>query len=81
MENLECIPYLSLTNGDEIYLPSIFVDISTGSNGMCAGNSPAEAIMQGLCEIYERHVLNKIHYNSDITLPSIPDWYLRNTNQ
>lgn len=36
------------------------VDYYYGSNGMCAGNTPEEALVQGISEIIERYVQKKI---------------------
>ena len=47
----------------------------SGSNGMCAGNTAKEAIVQGICEIFERYVVSRI-YNEKLSLPTIPlDYY------
>lgn len=51
---------------------------ANSSTGMCAGNSPAEAIVQGVCEVFERYVLQMI-YCSDITPPSFPDGFFDGT--
>ena len=52
-------------------LPITVIHNSAGSNGMCAGNNPKEAIIQGLSEIVERYVLRLI-YQNNLSLPSIP---------
>ena len=41
------------------------------SNGMSAGNTRTEARTQGLSEVFERHVKNKIIAEA-ISLPQIP---------
>lgn len=43
---------------------------ANSSTGMCAGNTPAEAITQGLCEIFERYALQQI-WLKQITPPTI----------
>ena len=48
------------------------------STGMCAGNTPAEAILQGINEIFERYVLQRI-YIDEITPPSYPKDYFNGT--
>ena len=51
---LVCVPFYSVFEERTVYLPYILIKVNTGSNGMCAGNSPKEAVIQGLSEIYER---------------------------
>lgn len=55
----EPIIYKNL-NGDEICLPSLFCDLYYGSNGLAAGNTKYEAIIQALCEVMERYVVKKV---------------------
>ena len=47
-----------------------------GSNGMCAGNTPEEAIVQGLSEIFER-VAQKRLFIEKTALPIIPDSFIQ----
>lgn len=60
------------------YLPIQLLLDKTGSNGMCAGNTPKEALIQGLCEILERYAIKKIYQEAPI-LPLIPIEMFRNT--
>lgn len=53
-------------------VPYSFVRWVNGSNGMCAGNIPEEALIQGFNEIFERYCLQEI-YLRKITPPSIPE--------
>lgn len=46
-----CLPYRDLFAGGSLPVP---VDAISNTTGMCAGNTPAEALVQGLCEILER---------------------------
>jgi len=57
---LACVPFYSVFEDKTVYLPYVLVKVNTGSNGMCAGNSPKEAMIQGLSEIYERHAQQMI---------------------
>ena len=54
-ELIDFVPYYNVTDKKVEYLPLEFIIASCGSNGMCAGNSPEEAIIQGICEIFERY--------------------------
>jgi len=51
-------------------IPDVIIT-SQGSNGMCAGNTPEEALVQGFCEVCERYALRTI-YSNGISLPDIP---------
>ena len=46
--------YYDLTNQTSILLPYYLVNNLCETNGYCAGNTPSEAISQGICEILER---------------------------
>lgn len=54
---LNCMPYYEVFSKKTRYIPQA---LCSRSNGMCAGNSPAEAIVQGFSEIFERYALRKI---------------------
>ncbi len=78
MEQNKSIPFLPFYNVLEeriTYLPVVVKSIY-GSNGMAAGNTPHEAIVQGLSEILERYVMTQI-YLKEIALPSVPEEYLK----
>lgn len=76
--NLTLVPYVNIFDNSIEYLPlNIIFSICT-SNGMCAGNTPKEAIIQGMSEILERYVIRKIYYEN-ITLPTIPLEKFNNT--
>lgn len=70
------VRYYSVKNKRYEYLPQTICMKLYRSNGMCAGNTPEEALVQGLCEIFERHVNLRI-VKEEIKLPVIPDWYLK----
>ncbi|MDH6305894.1 ribosomal protein S12 methylthiotransferase accessory factor [Parabacteroides sp. PF5-5] len=60
------------------YLPFQLIRLSSSSTGMCAGNTPEEAILQGINEIFERYVLQRI-YIDKITPPQIPATHYSNS--
>ncbi len=70
-----CIPFFSLTERNIKNLPYKLINLCCGSNGLCAGNTKEEAIVQGISEIFERYVHNRIFNQSleifDISLDSI----------
>ena len=69
------IPFYSYKEGRLVYLPRNVYRLSYGSNGMSAGNSFEEAMVQGLSEIIERYVQKKI-IKEKISLPDIPMSYI-----
>ena len=71
------VPFYNLQKKEVQYFPFNILQSLTGSNGMCAGNSPAEAIFQGICELLERYSTNLI-YNNQLTPPTIPIDILKN---
>ena len=60
------------------FLPINLLLSQSGSNGMCAGNTKEEAILQGICEIFERFV-SKTIYKDEITPPTIPTYLFKET--
>lgn len=74
--SISCVPYYEIFNGKVRYLPSDCY--GSGSNGMCAGNAPAEALVQGFCEIFERYALKRVMLNDTIP-PQIPLSYFEGT--
>lgn len=73
------VPYACLSrNGNYIKDIPIVLARANGSTGLCAGNTPHEAILQGINEIFERYVLQRI-YIDNITPPSFPSDYFKDT--
>ncbi len=70
-----CLPYNSLREQKLVYLPYTLVNQCYGSNGMCAGNTPEEALVQGLSEIFERRVQTELILHSR-ALPDVPEEYI-----
>lgn len=69
-DKLVCFPYYNLQSKSISYIPEK-VMLYTSSNGYCAGNTPQEAICQGICEILERYSAIAI-YNKKLSVPTIP---------
>lgn len=63
--------FVSLKTKKVELLPINVVQIFTGTNGMAAGNTVEEAIVQGACEILERYSAINIFKNK-LTPPEIP---------
>lgn len=66
-----CVPFQSLNYENNVYVPYDLLYLHYGTNGMCAGNSKSEALVQGICEIFERYCIKKIIQDS-LTPPTIP---------
>ena len=75
-----CIPYYCINTDSLVYLPYSLICFAYGTNGMCAGNTPEEALVQGICEIIERYV-NKRIILDDITPPEIPREHFSTSDQ
>lgn len=71
-----CLPFYSLKTQRVTYLPKWVYSFYYGSNGMCAGNTPEEALVQGLSEIIERVAQKRIFIEKP-TLPDVPDEYIQ----
>lgn len=68
---VSCVPFFDVLADDVAYLPLAALRATYSSTGMTAGNSPAEAIVQGIGEILERHAINQISRQA-LALPTIP---------
>lgn len=70
-------PLQNLETKKITYVPQIMISKMYMSNGMCAGNTKEEAIVQGISEVIERYVNKKI-IKEKITPPDVPLEYLIN---
>ena len=68
-DNILCLPFYSLKENKVIYLPYDLYCNYYGSNGMAAGNTSYEAIVQGMSEIFERVAQKRIH----LECPCLPE--------
>lgn len=69
------LPYYSVGEDRVVHLPELMISALCGSNGLCAGNTPWEALNQGIAEILERHVKELI-FRRGYTPPEIPRAYI-----
>jgi len=65
------LPFTRQSDQQTVYIPMNIVGNLYVSNGMSAGNTANEARVQGLSEVFERHIKNRIIAES-ISLPEIP---------
>lgn len=66
------LPYIRSRDGIRVWFPVNIIGNLYVSNGMSAGNTPAEARTQALSEIFERHVKFRI-ISEGLCLPEVPD--------
>jgi ribosomal protein S12 methylthiotransferase accessory factor len=71
-----CFPFYNANRRTTEYIPYFAYSVYYASNGMCAGNTAEEALVQGLSEILERHVQKRI-ISEHISLPDIPEDVIR----
>ncbi len=65
------VPFYDLIKKEEIFLPISLIHRKNRSNGMSAGNTKEEALVQGFSEIFERYAKREI-INNEYSLPTIP---------
>ncbi|XOZ34473.1 30S ribosomal protein S12 methylthiotransferase accessory factor YcaO [Halomonadaceae bacterium KBTZ08] len=65
------LPYTRQSDGETVYVPVNMIANLFVSNGMSAGNNRDEAIVQGLSELFERGIKERI-ISQAITLPEVP---------
>ncbi len=65
------VPFADPMGGGVVWLPAALLSYTCGSNGMAAGNSVEEALVQGLSEVFERFVARKV-LRGEAVPPRIP---------
>lgn len=73
--NILCLPFYNIVDDKVDYFPLKACKILYASNGMAGGNTPYEAIVEGISEILERASQREFLINK-ITPPDIPDEYI-----
>jgi len=71
MKDILCVPFYNAGKKTLELFPIELAYRTTVSNGMCAGNTYEEAILHGVCEVFERFAVKKI-YTDEITPPTVP---------
>ncbi len=72
LEKIVCLAFTEHSSGEKIYFPQNILANLYVSNGLATGNSPKEAKIQALSEIFERYAKLEIIKNG-YALPSFPD--------
>ena len=75
-DQIPVVPYVDLFADRIVWLPFAVITLFGLSNGMCAGNTMEEALVQGISEVYERFVYKKL-LTDKFTPPEIPRDVLR----
>lgn len=70
------LPFVQQSDQQTVYVPVNLIANLYASNGMSAGNTVFEARVQGLSEVFERYVKNRI-ITEAISLPLIPESVLQ----
>ncbi len=70
------LPFYDVLNDSIVDLPLHLLLWKNYSNGMCAGNTKQEALVQGLSEVFERYAKREVILN-EYALPNIPEKYYR----
>ncbi len=71
-DKIVALPFKKLFSGERVYFPVNILNNLYVSNGLAAGNTPKEAQVQALSEIYERYAKLEIIKNG-YALPKFPD--------
>lgn len=75
-EQVNGVPYLNACDGTTVYLPVSVIPRLYSTNGLAAGNSTEEAIVQGFSEIVERYCHCRILHEG-LVPPTIPRSFLQ----
>ena len=75
-DTIVCLPFTKRSNGETVYFPLNILSNLYLSNGLATGNTPQEAQVQALSEIFERYAKIKIIKNG-YALPRYPDEIVR----
>ncbi|MGK2889364.1 MAG: 30S ribosomal protein S12 methylthiotransferase accessory factor YcaO [Candidatus Malihini olakiniferum] len=70
------LPFTRQSDDNTVYIPMNIIGNLYVSNGISAGNTANEARVQGLSEVFERHIKNRIIAEA-ISLPTILDSVLQ----
>ena len=71
-DKIVALPFVKQSSGDTVYIPLNILSNLYVSNGLATGNTPQEAQVQALSEIFERYAKIEIIKNG-YALPQYPD--------
>jgi len=70
--------YIDFFSGEKFRLENNLLETSCGSNGLAAGNTKKEAIVQALCETLERKAIKEIFFCENFNCGHFPISYFEN---
>ncbi|MFH1512489.1 MAG: YcaO-like family protein [Bacillota bacterium] len=70
-ERMPCVPFYAANEGKTRLMPMELMWRTCGTNGMCAGNEPREALIQGISELLERYAI-RLLYEENTPPPVVP---------
>lgn len=71
-QKIRCLPLTNASTHETVYFPMNLFSNLYASNGLSAGNTSQEALVQGLSEVFERWVKRKI-LTENLCLPEVPE--------
>lgn len=71
-DDIRCLPLTEASSGKTVYFPMNLFSNLYASNGLSAGNTDEEAMVQGLSEVFERWV-KRIILTENLCLPEVPE--------
>jgi len=71
-DKVVALPFIRQSNAEQTYIPINILSNLYVSNGLATGNTPQEAQVQALSELFERHAKIEIIKNA-YALPAFPD--------
>ena len=74
-DELLLLPYYQVGSKKTTLLPDRLISDMAGSNGLCAGNTPEEALCEGMHELCERYAKGVV-LEGECCLPDIPRAFL-----
>lgn len=75
-DTVEVLPYYSVTDDCMTWVPRAISENLYITNGLAAGNSPEEAMVQGFSEIFERRYRFPFFLGESVP-PTVPEEYLK----
>lgn len=70
----DMLPFYHVNKDAISYISPHMLQYTGGFTGSCAGNTPHEALVEGLSEVFERHVIRKA-IKEPLSFPDIPEEY------
>lgn len=76
VDQVEAVPFYNYTDDNFVYIPKPLLIPLYSATGLAAGNTPEEAMVQGMSEIIERWCQRHL-MSGEMVPPTIPEEYLK----